>query len=254
MKRRNRQKKKGQKALMIFGAPICFTLLFAIVSVRAQSSGVPIEPAPRQAEQCLLDVPFLSQTEEWPTGCESVCAVMALQYAGVDVSVEKFVDEFLPLGEAPHWDANGTLVGCDPRKEFPGDPRSQDGWGCYAPVIRDAVQRLLESGEEGLSVEDLTGQTLDSLCGDWVSQGTPVLVWATIGMEEPAADAVFAIQGTGETFQWIYPMHCLLLVGWNREGYFFNDPLEGKNIFYNREDVQRAFQALGQQALAVLPA
>ena len=49
-----------------------------------------------------LDAPFIDQREKYPTGCESVTAVMALQYAGVDVTVEEFIDGYLPQGEAPH--------------------------------------------------------------------------------------------------------------------------------------------------------
>ena len=29
---------------------------------------------------------------DYPTGCESVSAVMALQYAGVDITVDTFID------------------------------------------------------------------------------------------------------------------------------------------------------------------
>ena len=54
-----------------------------------------------------LDAPFIDQREKYPTGCESVTAVMALQYAGVDVTVEEFIDGYLPQGEAPHQDATG---------------------------------------------------------------------------------------------------------------------------------------------------
>ena len=40
----------------------------------------------------VLDAPFIDQREKYPTGCESVSAVMALQYAGVDITVEEFID------------------------------------------------------------------------------------------------------------------------------------------------------------------
>ena len=83
----------------------------------------------------VLDVPFLSQLPEFPTGCESVSAVMALQYLGIDLSPGEFVDRYLPLGDAPHQGEDGVLTGCDPSEAFPGDPRSESGWGCFAPVI-----------------------------------------------------------------------------------------------------------------------
>ncbi len=210
------------------------------------------EPPKTPSEKTVLDVPFLDQMEKWPTGCESVCAVMALQYAGVSVTVDQFIGEYLPLGTAPYEDEDGRIVGCDPRKAFPGDPRREDGWGCYSPVIRGAMEQLLQEREEtSLSVIDLQGRELDALCKNYVNQKEPVLIWATIGMEEPKPDLVFVIEGTGEEFQWIYPLHCLLLVGWDDDGYYFNDPLEGQAVFYPREAAEKSYKALGKQALAV---
>jgi len=205
-----------------------------------------------EGEGFLLDIPFISQEGNWPTGCESVCAVMALQYNGVDITVDGFIDGYLPLGNAPY-EEDGTLFGCDPRRAFPGDPRSELGWGCYAPVILEAAKQLLREREEpSLSMADLSGQSLESLCEEYVAKEIPVLIWATIGMEEPTEDIVFLIEDTGEEFQWIYPLHCLLLVGWDDSGYLFNDPMAGKAVHYSKSAVELAYNTLGKQALAVL--
>ncbi len=203
----------------------------------------------RKDTPTLLDVPYLSQVEEFPTGCESVSAVMALRYFGVDVSVADFIDGYLPLGSAPHWDESGAYVGCDPRIAFPGDPRTEEGWGCCAPVIEGALNRLLaDRSDAGLAVMDLTGEEFSSLCG-YVDRGTPVLVWATISMAEPYVSDVFLIEGTGESYSWLYPMHCLLLTGYDEENYYFNDPMERKNTAYPKAAVEKAYDSLGQQAV-----
>ncbi len=240
-----------------------WTLLLAIWTVlcwnawkakAAESQGNPPLAAPSFPEEktVLLDVPCLDQRDKYPTGCESVSAVMVLRYFGADLTVDRFIDGYLPLGSAPAWNDGGEYVGCDPRKAFPGDPRQESGWGCYAPVIRDALERLFSDRPDwGLSVKDLTGLSLDELCGEYVDQGLPVLVWGTIGMEEPCVSDTFLLEGTGESFQWIYPMHCLVLVGYDGENYFFNDPMEGKGIAYPRDKVERAYEGLGKQALAV---
>lgn len=204
--------------------------------------------------QTLLDVPFIDQRPGFPTGCESVSAVMVLRYWGLDISVEEWVDGYLPLANAPYVDENGLYVGGDPREAFLGDPRSEEGWGCYAPVISLALERLFADRGSGFSVKDLSGENLETLCGDWVARGIPVLVWATIGMETPQATATFAIEDTGESFSWIYPMHCLVLVGQNEKEYAFNDPLSGKSVFYPKEAVEQAYEGLGRQALAIQPA
>lgn len=274
--RRKRQKRRYGLAAAILTALLCLVAL----SVRALEAGNPpaapksaprasIPPEPilkgpapelsscvsqeEMEESFLLDVPMISQTENWPTGCESVCAVMALQYAGVDITVDEFIDGYLPLGNAPY-EVDGVFFGCDPCRAFPGDPRSELGWGCYAPVILEATEQLLRDREgSSLSITDLSGQSLESLCEEYVAEGVPVMVWATIDMEEPEEDTVFLIEDTGEEFLWIYPMHCLLLVGWDDGGYLFNDPLAGKAVHYERPAVERAYKGLGSQALALLP-
>lgn len=202
----------------------------------------------------LLDVPFLDQREEFPTGCESVCAVMALQYWGVEITPDEFIDLYLPRGEAPHWDENGNYVGCDPRKAFPGDPRTEGGWGCYPPVIETALEQLLREREiPSLSIEALYGQELEELLVNYTDQDIPVLLWATIGMAEPTVSDSFFIEETGEEFLWRYPMHCLVLVGGDESNYCFNEPMAGKDTAYPKEAVEQAYTGLGRQALVLLP-
>ena len=39
--------------------------------------------------QKIISVPYIDQTEQYPTGCESISAVMMLQYArGYDITPE----------------------------------------------------------------------------------------------------------------------------------------------------------------------
>ena len=48
----------------------------------------------------ILDCPWLDQREQWPTGCESVSAALCLQYAGLDVTPDYFIDNCLPRADA----------------------------------------------------------------------------------------------------------------------------------------------------------
>lgn len=222
---------------------------------RSTAGGVDRYRGAQSIKSLVLDAPFLDQREEYPTGCESVSAVMALQYFGVEMDVEEFIDGCLPLGNAPYEDGSGRLVGCDPRKAFPGDPRTEGGWGCYAPVIEKALRDLLggRSDTSHLTVETPTGKSLPELCAEYVAKGIPVIVWATVDMEPPEEYLSFLIEDTGEEFRWIYPMHCLLLTGWDEDGYLFNDPSAGKNQFYPKAAAELAYEGLGMQALALVP-
>ena len=117
------------------------------------------------------------------------------------------------------------------------------------------MKRVLQdrAGELPLSVKRTAGDSLDTLCREYTDNGVPVILWATIGMEAPQRSDSFLIEGTGEYFTWIYPMHCLLLTGRDDTGYYFNDPLKGKTVRYSKYAVERAYQGLGRQAVVMLP-
>lgn len=198
----------------------------------------------------MLDVPFIDQREKYPTGCESVSAVMALQYFGEEITVEEFIDDYLPLGNAPYLDEEGVLRGSDPREAFLGDPYSESGWGCYAPVIEEALERYCGDRYQVLSLYDVP---LDQLCLEYIDRGIPVLLWATANMAPAQEDSTWITDENGEEFTWITPMHCLLLVGYDGDIYYFNDPMEGKSVSYGKEEVESAYAALGSQAVVVLP-
>lgn len=252
---RDTKKRSGRALWLIPAAGLILALALCCCRGLPQALAmVAVEASPGRERGYCIDAPYLDQREKYPTGCESVCAVMDLQYYGVDLSVEEFIDNYLPLGDAPHVDGQGNYVGCDPREAFPGSPYEESGWGCYSPVIEKALVRALEdTGRKDLAVARLDGSTLEDLYGRYVSQGVPVLLWATIGMEEPWVSQTFTIQGTGEAFDWVYPMHCLLWVGEAGDSWLFHDPLAGEATPYRKDRVERAYQGLGCQAVALVP-
>lgn len=194
----------------------------------------------------LEDVPFISQLEDYPNGCEAVSSVMILRYYGFDIDVDRFIDEFLPMGERPV--VNGT--GPDPERVYCGDPRSKHGWGCYSPVIAEALEGFL--GESGYTYVHSYNRTLDSLCLEYIDNGHPVMIWATVDMSE--SEGLYACWSTSEGKRICYnrKLHCLVLTGYDDEFYYFNDPMRGKNVRYEREKTQRAYRELGMQSIAVI--
>lgn len=205
---------------------------------------------PIQPSQTLLDdVPYYSQIEEFPTGCEGVSAAMLLRYYGFSVTPADFIDGYLPCGAAPQEDEDGQWFGCDPQEAFPGDPRSEDGWGCYAPVIETALNTYLDS--TAYTAEALYGISLDTLCSTYIDNGTPVLLWATINMDAPYTGITWTVPESGKTITWTGPLHCLLLIGYDETGYIFNDPLAGPAVWYDRDAVETAYNALGAQVVVL---
>ena len=107
----------------------------------------------------LIKVPYIDQTKEWPTGCESVSAVMLLQYLGMDISVEQFADFYLE--KTPLFEKDGKLYGGDPRRVFVGNPADDQSMGCYAPVIKKALEKLFQ--EEAANPQKRQRKNLQNL-------------------------------------------------------------------------------------------
>ncbi len=195
-----------------------------------------------------LHVTPMAQFPLFPTGCESVAAVMALHHAGEPLTVADFVDYYLEKDTNFYWDAR-YFHGPDPRLVFAGDPRTTSSYGCMAPVIEKAMIRYLGSGER---VQNATGATLSELCQRYVAQGVPVCVWVSIHMLEIVPTATW-ITPAGEEYTWPGNEHCMLLVGYDEEHYYFNDPWEGEEVVYSRALSEERYDTMGRQALAVLP-
>jgi uncharacterized protein YvpB len=168
-----------------------------------------------------LQVPYISQKDRYPTGCESVSTVMLLNYLGYPLSVDQFIENYLKM--CPFETRDGILYGADPRLAFCGSPYDEDSFGCYAPVIIQALEKIVW---EDYVVVDETGTPVEKLITKYIEKGMPVIFWACIDMKEPIPGPSWKLPGTGEDFSWISNEHCMLLIGSDEEGYFFNDPYE----------------------------
>ena len=89
----------------------------------------------------IIEVPYIDQSVSYPTGCESVSATMLLQYLGYEITVDEFIRNYVPC--VPMQERDGQLYGPDPRKAFCGSPYDKDSFGCYAPVICEALQKAV---------------------------------------------------------------------------------------------------------------
>ena len=187
----------------------------------------------------LISVPHIYQKTKFPTGCESVSAVMALNFFNVSTSVDTFVDKYLVKGDKNSF---------NPNTSFGGDPRSSSGMGCYAPVIKNAIDKAIAG--KYLSSTVLYNQTLDSLCSTYIDNNIPVILWASIDMRKPYNGK--QINYNGQTIQWIAPEHCLLLVGYDDNNYIFSDPMKSQSTTrYSKLSVITAYQGMGSQAVVI---
>lgn len=205
-------------------------------------------PADQTANRIsVLRVPYLSQDGRYPTGCESVSAVMLLQYWEVSVTVDTFIDEYLDCGVLRQ--SGDNLVGPHPNDRFVGSPRETAAYGCYAPVIERALARCPLPAE--LRTRNLTGTDCASLTA-YIDRGEPVLVWATTDMKASVPGSVWIDEATGEPFQWAANEHCLVLVGYDDDYYYCNDPYKSRGrVGYPRGLFEQRFEELGRQALVL---
>lgn len=199
----------------------------------------------------LIDVPYINQAEQWPTGCESVSAVMMLHHLGLDISVDDFI-ALLP--KAPlETGADGKLHGPDPAKHFIGTPYDGESYGCYAPVIADTMNRVFETRGAAFRASDVSGLPMEELRTRWLDQGMPVVFWATIDLL-PSRPTTHWILPDGREFVWACNEHCLLLVGYDDEHWIFNDPWANHGVIaYDRALVEERHQTMYAMAVAVDP-
>ena len=186
-----------------------------------------------------IDVEYVSQLPELPTGCEITSLTTVLNYYGFDVTKEEMATDYLTCGKI------GTVT---PYQAFLGTPFDKHSFGCYEPVIEESAVKFLSDNSSDLKVKDLTGTNLDVL-EKYLQCNIPVVFWGTINMKE-AYLSRFTWNIDGENFTWISPLHCLVLIGYTEDTYIFSDPLVGITE-YDKSIVQDRYKAIGKQSLIV---
>lgn len=195
----------------------------------------------------IINVPYINQSPDYPTGCESVSAVMLLNFLGCEITVDEFIAKHLEQDEFV--DKEGKIYGPDPNQVFCGSPYDEDSFGCYAPVIVSALESAIGASYE---IRNETGTPINRLLTDYIDQGMPVIFWACINMREPIVGPSWQLKETGEEFTWISNEHCMLLVGYDEENYYFNDPYENNGcIAYPKELVKKRHSAQYEMAVGV---
>lgn len=214
-------------------------------STTTQPPSTTTQPLP--TKYVLTDVPVIAQYPNYPTGCESVSAVIAMRYAGSDISIDDFIDKYLE--KSNFYTKDGVTYGPDPRTHFVGSPRDANSFGCMAPVIENAMNAYYQGKKQ---VVNATGTEMDDLCRQYIAQGIPCLVWVSIGMAEPYYSRSWNLPDGG-TYRWLSNEHCMVLIGYDDTSYYFSDPYRGTTVKYARQLSSDRYAAYGKQALAILP-
>lgn len=198
-----------------------------------------------QSTEKMIDVPAICQYPELPTGCESVAAAMVLRYYNADITAEEFAESWLECSEN-FYSKNDKLYGPDPNKVFAGNPFSENSYGCFAAPIVEAINE----NSTKYNAKKVTDKSLQELCVEYIDSDKPILIWATMGMKESKKGRTWYLKD-GSEFTWIAGEHCLVLVGYNREYYIFNDPQSGSMVAFQKHIAEKRFRELGAQAVYI---
>ncbi len=201
----------------------------------------------------LLEVPYLSQKDILPNGCEAVSATMLLHHVGDTIPPLDFVDRYLDC--KPAWREGNVRYAPDPSEYYAGDPTTPTGgYGCFSPVIVKSLNRALQDYAPGeYEAVDLSGIPLENLKG-YIDCGIPAAVWATIGMKEVPFYYEWTSPDDGGKYRYPSGEHCLVLVGYDASRYYFNDPYNSNGLVsYSKSTVEKRYETLGRQAVVILP-
>ncbi len=201
----------------------------------------------------ILQAPYIDQTERWVYGCESISTVMLLQYLGLGTDPDDFIDNYLPRANST--EQGGEMYAEDPTYYYINEPRDLTGWGCYAPCIVNAITAVLAAAgkQDAYTVVNETGKTAAQLCTEYIDQDMPVVFWATLDMlPVKPANPDHWILPNGEIFRWVGNEHCLLLVGYDDENFYFNDPWHNHGCCpYPKALVEQRHKDQGMYAVSV---
>lgn len=260
--RKSRRQKYHPMIILSVGLLLCGSILFlslfaaacsseestAVLLPEVSASQTAVETVSSHQSNDHIPVPYLSQEGTMPTGCELVSTVMVLHYYGIDLSVEAFANDYVTM-EPIFVNSSGVLQGPHPNQAFVGDPHQYASYGCYAPVIVEAMNRMPSTGQAA----NTTGLTLEELMEQYVNNGTPALVWVTINMAPSYPGDQWFVPESGAYFTWTANEHCMVLVGADESGYYLLDPYNSNGlVHYSKELAAQRHAELGYQSVVYL--
>lgn len=196
-----------------------------IDALMPRGSGEDTDPLPAQVRLVVG-----RQRQSHNLSCESSAASMAAQYLGVDLS-EAEVLAALPRNPNPYLGFRGNVD---------GPTGGTDDYGVYSGPI------LAILNSEGLRArpvsEGLTGIRAA------IARGNPVIAWITYNclLSTPVTEII-----DGQQVSLVPDQHTVVVTGYDAEGFWANDPWDGKEDYYASAELERAMGYFGGMAIEV---
>lgn len=203
----------------------------------------------------ITGVPVIPQ-DEYLACCESYACTMLMQYLGFDLEIGEFVNNYL-IVKPVEYGADGNRYGPDLNSAFGGD--LYFGFGINAPAMAKCMNNYLKAENSNLKAYPLIGTPLEQLCEEYVNNDIPVMVWATAGLQEPYVKASWSVnyvdensdKKIGDTMDWLMHEHCMVLIGYDEDNYYFSDSVAGEVSVFDRETTEERYAQIGTQAIVV---
>ncbi|MBR2715252.1 MAG: C39 family peptidase [Ruminococcus sp.] len=209
------------------------------------------ETKPTTPSKHMIDGVEYKAQSVYTSACETYSCVMLLQYLGYDIDEHEFVESYLvtkPLyyGTGPDMDA-----------AYAGD--AFEGCGVNAPAMALFMNKYLSTTDMKNKAYALKDVSLDKLCKEYIFNNIPVMVWATTFMEDKGYVYSWTINYVGEsstaklgdTESWYEKQHCMLLIGYDENYYYFADPMSGGVSTFEKKLSQTRYEQMGSQAVVV---
>lgn len=253
----------GRTALIALAAVVMLIVIIAMVSScsgnkekeQTATTAATVAPTTQLTSYKIEGVPVIEQSN-LKAACETYACTMLLQYYEFDIDEVEFVDNYL-VTRPVYYGADGYLYGPDMNCAYAGDVYT--GYGINAPGMAKCMNNYIKSTGSKLVAEPLIGVPLEELCEKYIRNDTPVMVWATTFMEEPYIQATWIVDYVdenadheiGDTVSWQMHEHCLVLIGFDDENYYFCDSVSGEVSAYDKATTEERYEQIGKQAIVL---
>ncbi len=197
------------------------------------------------------DVPLVLQNPTYPNGCESASATMLLNYLGINVTLEKFVDTYLV--QRPVYERDSKRYGPNPSEAFAGDPADvMYGWGTLEPTMKRAISESLDDLSDDPYYSVLGNEAKMSLDVFASTYRRPFIIWTTTDYTPVKEVYQWYSYDGNRTYTYAKNSHTVLVTGMDDNYYYLNDPLKDEsNIKVPKEKLEISFDSAGRQAIAI---
>lgn len=209
----------------------------------ANGSGAQAEPVKPKPASAILDAPIVRQLPELPPGCEIVSLTMLLNYMGIQKTKMEMAKEMVKDPTPITWKNGSIVYWGNPFTGYVGDVTGKTrGFGVYHTGLLPTMKAYVPNAI------DLTQSDFDKIERQ-IADGFPVIVWTTIDYAVPTQWVKWDTPvGPIET---TFKMHAVLLVGYDEQHVYVNDPYSGKKSHpINKDQFLATWEAMGKQALS----